>query len=242
VASVLQKLLVKKETLDNTDDSQHLTFVCKQLYGGKWDDHYAACDLHLVAFGAKAGANEVPNEDLEPKKYATYLENVVTTLSTLGLVTALKTSLKRKRNYIIRALHIMRKYVNFHDAFTFGECIQCSYSKVEHQIPCVLHLHKRVIEKVLTLLFTRSLDELANEGNTKRIKHILEHFNLMRTHSLWVPREKLVTENVQSRMATRSVIAALRTCKQKILKNSWGALLKRLWLWKNHTRTTGSRL
>jgi hypothetical protein len=36
----------------------------------------------------------------------------------------------------------------------------------------VLHLHKHVIEKVLTLLFTRSLDELASGGKTKQIKHI----------------------------------------------------------------------
>jgi hypothetical protein len=38
---------------------------------------------------------------------------------------------------------------------------------------CVLHLHKRIIEKVITLLFTRSVDELASEEKTKRVKHIV---------------------------------------------------------------------
>jgi hypothetical protein len=66
----------------------------------------------------------------------------------------------------------MRKYAHYHDAFTFGESVKDSYSKVENQVPCVLHLHKCVIEKVLTLLFTRSLDELASGEKTKRIKHI----------------------------------------------------------------------
>jgi hypothetical protein len=106
------------------------------------------------------------------------LENVVTTLSTLGIVTALKKILKRKTNYIIRALRIMSKYENFHDAFIFGESVRCSSSKVENQVPCVLHLHKRVLEKVLAILFTRSLDKLTNEENTKPIKQI-EYINLM---------------------------------------------------------------
>jgi hypothetical protein len=66
----------------------------------------------------------------------------------------------------------MQKYAHFHDAFIFRESVWCSFSKVETQIPCVLHLHKRVVEKVLTLLFTHSLDELTSEGHTKRITHI----------------------------------------------------------------------
>jgi hypothetical protein len=100
------------------------------------------------------------------------LENVVTTLSTLGLVAAHKTSLAPKKNSIIKAVRFMRKYAHFQDAFTFGKSVRCSYSKVENQVPCVLHLHISVIEKVLTLLFTYSLDKLASDEKIKRIKHI----------------------------------------------------------------------
>jgi hypothetical protein len=99
------------------------------------------------------------------------LENVVTTSSTLGITTVPKTSLKRKTNSIIRALRIMRKYDYFHNAFTFSESVRCAFNKVENQFMCVLYLHKRIIEKVLMLLFTHSLDELASEEKTKRIKH-----------------------------------------------------------------------
>jgi hypothetical protein len=66
----------------------------------------------------------------------------------------------------------MRTYAHYRDALTFGEPVKGSYSKVENQVPCVLHLHRRVIEKVMTLLFTRSLDELTSGDKTKRIKHI----------------------------------------------------------------------
>jgi hypothetical protein len=42
---------------------------------------------------------------------------------------------------------------------------------VEEQVFCVLHLHNRVIEKVITILFTRSVDELASEEKKKLMKH-----------------------------------------------------------------------
>jgi hypothetical protein len=155
--------LANKETLDKTDEGRRLTFVCEQVHVGHWDAYYVACNLHFVAFGDNAGMNEVPDEELEPKKYATYLENMVTTLSTLGITTATKESLNRNTNSIIRALCIMRKYTHLHDAFIFAESVCCSFSKVESQVPWVLHLHKRVIEKVVMLLFTRSLDKITSD-------------------------------------------------------------------------------
>jgi hypothetical protein len=167
-ADVIQKILEKKKRLDKTDEGPRLSFVCEQLYGGDLDANYAACDLHMVAFGAKDGVMGVPDEILEPNKYATYLENVVSTLSTLGLVIAQKKSLKSKTNSIIRALSIMIKYAHYYDVFTFGESVKGSYNNVENQVPCVLHLHKRVIEKVLMMLFTRSLDELARGGEANK--------------------------------------------------------------------------
>jgi hypothetical protein len=187
-SDVIKKMLDKK--IGSTDEAQRVSFVCEQLYGGDWYAFYAACDLHLVAFGAKAGVMDVPDEILEPNKYAPYLENINSTLSTLGLVIAPKKSLRSKTNSITRALRIMRKYAHYHDAFTFGELVKGSYSKVENQVPCVLHLHKRVIEKVPTLLFTRSLDELASGGDKANKTHretsiLCEHTCLGQRHKNW---------------------------------------------------------
>jgi hypothetical protein len=66
-SDAIRKSLANKEALYKMDDAQRLTFFCEQVYGGDWDAHYAACDFHLVAFGAKAGVNEVPGEELDPK-------------------------------------------------------------------------------------------------------------------------------------------------------------------------------
>jgi hypothetical protein len=49
--------------------------------------------------------------------------------------------------------------------------VRHSFSKVDNQILCVLHLHKRVIEKVITLFFLY-VDELEKEEKKVRVKHI----------------------------------------------------------------------
>jgi hypothetical protein len=66
----------------------------------------------------------------------------------------------------------MRKCAHYNDVFTCGGSVKGSYSKLENQVPCVLILHKRIIEKELMLLFTHSLDELASKEKTRQIKHI----------------------------------------------------------------------
>jgi hypothetical protein len=42
------------------------------------------------------------------------------------------------------------------------------FSCTDDQIYCVLHLHKRVIEKVIHLLITRAVDELKTDAKEKR--------------------------------------------------------------------------
>jgi hypothetical protein len=54
----------------------------------------------------------------------------------------------------------------------FALSIEGAFSRPEDQIFCLLHLHKRVIEKVITLIFTRSVDELNSDLKKKRVAHI----------------------------------------------------------------------
>jgi hypothetical protein len=96
-------------------------------------------------------------------QYKRYIQNVVKTLSTLGITCAPKISLKSKRKQIIKSLRIISRFSRYNDTICFGQSVDKSYSRVEDQVFCVLHLHKRIIEKVITLLFTRSVDELASE-------------------------------------------------------------------------------
>jgi hypothetical protein len=56
--------------------------ICEHIYGGDCDVYYAACELRVVGFGAKAGVYDTPIST-DAKKYTTYLNNVVTTMITL---------------------------------------------------------------------------------------------------------------------------------------------------------------
>jgi hypothetical protein len=64
------------------------------------------------------------------------------------------------------------KYYYYHDVLAFKVSVKDSMISVENQICCMLRLHKRLIEKVITLPFPRSLDKLDNEEKTKRVRHI----------------------------------------------------------------------
>jgi hypothetical protein len=54
--------------------------------------------------------------------------------------------------------------------------------KVENCVPCILHLHKRIIEKLTTMVFCASLDEISTSNKEARklqAKKISEYKNTM---------------------------------------------------------------
>jgi hypothetical protein len=115
-----------------------------------------------VSIGDKASVQRVPKK-ADKASYSRFLDSVAKTLSTLGIICGINTSLTSKRKSIVNALQIIYRYAYYNDEIAFGESVRESFSKVENQIFCVLHLHKRVIEKVITLLFTWSVDTLEKD-------------------------------------------------------------------------------
>jgi hypothetical protein len=170
-ADVVADLRKKKEVLDNTPEAERLAFVCEQMYAGDWQQYYLACNLHLVPIGIKPSVHVVPPKS-NTTEHAAYVKNAVRTLITLGITCAPNTSLLKMRKQIVRALHIICRYCCYNDALAFGEPVNLSFSKAENQLSCVLHLYKHVIEKLVMLLFTRSMDELTSKEKNKRVKHI----------------------------------------------------------------------
>jgi hypothetical protein len=54
--------------------------------------------------------------------------------------------------------------------------------KVDNQIPCILHVHKRVLDKLMTMIFCVSLDEVSttNKAARKRqCKNIAQYINTL---------------------------------------------------------------
>jgi hypothetical protein len=119
-----------------------LTLLCEQLDGGGWQQHYTACDLHLVAIGDMASVQRVPKKEADKAPYARFLDSVTKTLSTLGIICGTNTSIKSKRKSIVNALQIIYRYAYYNDAIAFGESVRESFSKVDNQTFYVLHLQK----------------------------------------------------------------------------------------------------
>jgi hypothetical protein len=159
---VVAYLRKKKEVLDNKPKAERLTFVCSYMYSGNWQQYYLACKPPVHGIPPKSNKAE----------HAAYVENAVKTLSTLGLTCSTNASLLKMQKQIVHALYIICRYCCYNDALAFGESMKHSFSKADNQMLCVMHLHKRVIEKVVTLLLTRSMDELTSEEKTKGVKHI----------------------------------------------------------------------
>jgi hypothetical protein len=139
--------------------------------GGGLAPYCRACDLHLVAIGDKTSVHCVTKKSYNAA-HAQFLDSVSKKPSTLGIICATNTSLTSKRKSIVSALHIIYRYAYHNDTIYFGESVRESLSKVDNQIFCVLHVDKRVIEKVISLLFTWYADELKKEERKIRVQHI----------------------------------------------------------------------
>jgi hypothetical protein len=141
---VVADLRKKREVLDSKPEAERLTFVCEQMYDGDWQQYYLACNLHLVPIGTKPSIHVVPPKS-NKTELAAYVKKAVRTLSTLGITCAMNTSLLKIRKQIVRELHSIYRYCPYNDALAFGESVKHWFNKSENQLPCVLHLHKRVI-------------------------------------------------------------------------------------------------
>jgi hypothetical protein len=134
----------KKEVIYNKPEAEQLIFVCEQMYTGDWQQYYLYCNLHMVPIGIKPSVYVVPPKS-NKVEHAAYDETDVRPPSKFGLTCAPNTNLLKMRKQIAHALHIICRYCRYNYALAFGESVKHSFSKAENQLPCVLHLHKRII-------------------------------------------------------------------------------------------------
>jgi hypothetical protein len=89
----------------------------------------------------------------------------------------------------VRALKTRGKYAFYVDAINYGVSIENAMNRPDDKILCHLHLHKRVIEKVAIMLFTRSVDELKTEVKKKRLYHILKLETIINHNGMGSPEK-----------------------------------------------------
>jgi hypothetical protein len=75
----------------------------------------------------------------------------------------MKATLKKMMHYVCRF-----KYT--YDCIAFEETVARALVKVDNRVPCIFHLHKRIIERLITMVYSAFLDEVStsNKASIKR--------------------------------------------------------------------------
>jgi hypothetical protein len=82
--------------------------------------------------------------------------------------------LKKKLYYVFRF-----KYI--YDCIAFEETVARALVKVDNCVPCILDLHKRIIEKMTKMVYYASLDEVSTINKTARKRQARKIAGFMNT-------------------------------------------------------------
>jgi hypothetical protein len=76
------------------------------------------------------------------------------------------------------------------DVLGFEGSVKHALGRVEHTVPCILHFHKRVMEKNMQLVFILALNEHGNHTiihRLKRARELADVLNVTTFELLWNP-------------------------------------------------------
>jgi hypothetical protein len=118
-----------------------------------WEHMCNERDLRLVHVGIRPGL-------FDPMEVARRDQLVQQTLLILGLLLEFETKPHLvQRDVVAKVLYKVQRWMYCSDMLKYEAAILMSKSDPSDDVACVLHLHKRVIEKVMTLLFMASANE-----------------------------------------------------------------------------------
>jgi hypothetical protein len=100
-----------------------------------------------------------------------YQQVVLKTLNALGVGVKYAHALLPDQVKAVRhSLSHKCKMCRWTDASRFNNIVAADIMNIENAMPCILHLHKRVIEKIVSLVFLRSLSE-QESNKAARFRH-----------------------------------------------------------------------
>jgi hypothetical protein len=62
----------------------------------------------------------------------------------------------------------VQRFKYIYDCILFEESVASALVKVNNCVPCILHLHKCVIEKLMTMVYYASLNEVSKNNKAAR--------------------------------------------------------------------------
>jgi hypothetical protein len=179
-AQAVQRAKIELVQLQMCPIASHVMQACRAHgSGGNFEAFYAACKVHLINVGRQVGIDDdVLDKGLDLDEYDQCMSE---TLDMLGVLEHYNNdTFDLKKKVVRKMLFYVQRFKYITDCLAFEESVATALVKVDNCVPCILHLHKRIIEKLLTMVFCASLDEISTSNKAARkrqAKKISEYIN-----------------------------------------------------------------
>jgi hypothetical protein len=181
-AQAVQRAKLELARLQMCPIASHVIQACRvYVCGDNFEALYAACKLHLINVGRQVGIDDdVLDKGLDLDEYDQCTSE---TLDMLGVLEHYNNDTFDLEKKFVRKLFVyIQRFKYITDCLAFEESAATAHVKVENCVPCILHLHKRIIEKLITMVFCVSLDDISTINKTAikcQAKKISEYINTM---------------------------------------------------------------
>jgi hypothetical protein len=175
----------KLEAINRKEEVVHLISVIRKMKAkrgkSQWEMLYDKCSIHIVD---DCTAMKIDNPSRFP--FVNYQQGIMNTLHTLGVgqkyaQAEFRDQVEGARQFL--SLVCGMKY--WTDVASSWQYVADAMIRIENAVPCVLHLHKRVMKKIISLIFSRSLGE-QEKKKSARLLHALKM-------SKWLNEKAFVT-------------------------------------------------
>jgi hypothetical protein len=139
------------------------------------------------------GVGKIPSicdtgEDVNEVQYLVNVQEIMCHLDIMHL-TGPNANIDVKAEVTNKVLHTVCCFVYCQRVLDFSKKGINSMGSLEDVIPCILHLHKRVIEKLIEMLMCQSLNEADNQSKDGRIAHCRKMSNFFNTIAFGTPED-----------------------------------------------------
>jgi hypothetical protein len=147
----IEKAIFELERLKTFPIASCLRHCCRE-HNADSDFHFFyrdACKVHLRNVGRQAGIDD----DTKMKKddYEDLLDD---TLSAFGLIDFHHSSeLVEKKEVVRKMLNFVVSFRYCFDCIAFEKSVLQSMVEVDNQFPCIFHMHKRILENIMTMVY-----------------------------------------------------------------------------------------
>jgi predicted nucleic acid-binding Zn-ribbon protein len=132
----------------------------------QWEMLYNKCSIHLVEDGVA-----IIIDNPSGLGFPAYQQAVLKTLNTLGLGQKYARAEFPEQVEVLRShLALVCRMMALTDVARFKHSVSTAMMKIENAVPCILHLHKRLMEKILSLIMLKSLAE-QEKHKSARLRH-----------------------------------------------------------------------